>query len=1159
MKRFIAVMIGVVAAIVWTGCENPSLQGPILQGPPAEVGPAKMIFDFEDAAIWKSENDSPFQAVAQHVTQGRKALKVHYTNKPDWSNIYTQTVPANWGNLRYLTVDIFLEGDVPAEFGMWIRDAGHHKAESTFLLGPGANTITIDLDELKTKYELDRTHVSAVCLYKTCPQEITVYLDNMYASEKAPSSPKAEPVRMADKELLTNGSFEDLQAPDELGNPFRWWQARRWEGQSFIGSGSKAVFSGKHSAMLDGRGPCKIGFFSPMVKVQCPTRLKLTAMLAANDLKKGLWNVTGSITVTDAGERGLKGASINWPEGTYGWKKVEIVFDVPDKCPYVKVFIQQSGIGRAWVDDISLTGVDLDAKLGATLADAGKTAEFDGPLVTESPALLAKRAQAEKAIKDLRDAVAAAKAKGVETLYDEIPLVLGDLGLSARWNLPKHLKLREGNCDYVVARCQASIAHLKDVMDGKAPDLKVPPHPDLAKLKLNGRYFCEGDEPKILFSMQYHSKGELVKWFYPGSYAGHVPAVGASRYDVQSTPVWEAYQKDPDTHRVYDNGWCGHIICDQYSLGGSSKPCVISLDSPVMREAIAKSIANYAAKVPKTSLFANIGFEYSYVNYDKFSAEGFRGFLAKKYGKVDALNAIWKTAFTDFAEVTLPSYDPAKPETNPAKYYDFGEFNLWRFTDYMKWAKAEIRKHLPGLLATTGGGEPFGASFWRQGIDEEGLAREGVNDIFLSETGSRALGVTSTMDLQRSLLGKPTPILDPEYHALPNTCFLMFLHGCSVMDYWWWPETEGEFDDSSMKHSDKLSLEEVGVVMRTALDVRRLAKQIAAFPDAPAQVGLLYSRASLIQKYPKAQGHKTPYTLETEKTYEAAAGLDTPVGFVSSRMVREGIPASYKMLIVPGCRYVEEDVFAKLRDWVKAGGTLIITPTSLVADEYNRKRDYLASLGLEVVSEELPEYLAGEAKPGTQQTGEMDFIQGPVVKTIVSKEPKRRVVINLPEGPASSIVAEASGVIQTIKCSKEWEIVGSYEKGGPAVAVRTYKGFKGEEGRIVYLAAQLDVASRRRLIDGFMNPDKFDRPIRMTADDGVEMRAVRSGRDFLVYVANTTGKVAAAKLMAFPLLNVFDGSTRKLTVYDLTTERPGEADMKLAPYETRILRVKTDN
>ncbi|MFB3890785.1 MAG: beta-galactosidase trimerization domain-containing protein [Phycisphaerae bacterium] len=1166
MKRHALHLIGAVVAVMAIfGCEGgPPVQngaassGLVPQGPPPEVGNAKLICDFEDASLWQSENQSPFSAVAQHVTQGRKSLKVNYTNKPQWSNIWTDKLPSDWSGHRYLNLDIYLEGQDAIEFGLWIRDKAYHKAEASFLLGPGPNTATVDLDDLKSRLELDRANVSAVCLYKSCPQEVTVYIDNMYVSEKAPVIPKAKPVRMADKELLSNPSFEDTQTPDELGNPFKWWLGRRWQGQSFVGAGEKSVVSGKRSAMLDGRGPCKIGFYSPTVRVQCPTKLRLTAMVQADSLKKGLYNQTAAITVTDSGERGLAGASAVIPEGTFAWKKLDMVFDVPDKCTGVKVFIQLYGPGRLWVDDISLTGADLDAKSAIAMTDSGKPAVFDPPLVTETPQLLAKRAVAEKAIADLKAAVAAAKARNLETLYDEIPLVLGDLALNARWNLPKHLKLREGNVDYVTARCKESIQHLSDVMAGKAPDLKVPPHPDFAKLKLNGRYYCEGDEPKILFSMQYHRGGELTKWFCPGTYYGHVSAVGASRYDVQQTPVWEAYEKYPETHRVYDDGWCGHIICDKYSLGGSGRRCVISLDAPKMREAIAKSIANYCKRVPKNALFINMGFEYSYVNYDSFSADLFRKFLERKYGRIDALNAVWKTKFKDFAAIDLPSYNPSVVEPNPAKYYDFGEFNLWRFTDYMKWAKSEIAKGAPGIAVTTGGGEPFGSSFWSQGIDEEGLIQDGVNDIFLSETGSRALGVTSTMDLQRSLTPKPTLILDPEYHALPNTCFLMFLHGCGVMDYWWWPETESEFDDSSMKHSDKLSLEEVGAVMRTALDVRRLARQISAFPDAKAQIALLYSRASLVQRYPKAQGHKTPYTFEMEKTYEATARLDTPVGFVSSRGVRAGIPANFKLLVIPGCRYVEEDVWAKIKDWVNAGGTLVITPTSLVADEYNRKRDYLKDLGLEVVSEELPEFLAGDAKPGTQQTGELDFIQGPVVKTVVSKEPQRKVI----RVGKLAVSYDAAGTVQTVKASADWEPFAVYEKpGAPADWYATAKDATAAilsrpvgKGRVVYMAAQLTVDGRRSILDELAGGVGVEREIRLrTADDkhpqGLESRTVPYDGDWLTYIANTTPKSVQVKLV----------SARKIgQIINLNTETAvSDATMTLAPYETRIMKIKT--
>ena len=45
---------------------------------------------------------------------------------------------------------------------------------------------------------------------------------------------------------------------------------------------------------------------------------------------------------------------------------------------------------------------------------------------------------------------------------------------------------------------------------------------------------------------------------------GSIAAVGAHRYDVQQTPVWEAYEKYPETHRVYDGHDCCSDNCEMH-------------------------------------------------------------------------------------------------------------------------------------------------------------------------------------------------------------------------------------------------------------------------------------------------------------------------------------------------------------------------------------------------------------------------------------------------------------------------------------------------------------------------------------------------------------------------------------------------------------------
>lgn len=1117
----------------------------------AQQKPDKMVQDCESVKGWESENNSPFQTVTEHVTQGKYSLWVEYTNKPTWSNVNTAEIPTDWSGYNYLILDVYSTEKEARDFGMWIRDRKLHKAEEQWVLGPGPNTLVVDLSKFVKLVDLDLSDIQRICIYKRSPEEITVYIDNIRLSVNPPAELTRPPVRMPDANLVANGGFEQLQGRDKVGNTFAWWTARRWEGASYLGRGKAAKFSGASSAMLDGRGPCKIGYASPYMTVESPTRLKLTFYVQAKDLKPGLGRATAAVTLTDAAENPLPNASIAIPEGTYSWKKVEKVIDVPGGNRLLKLFIQLYGPGQVWMDDMSLTGVDLAAAASpATFTDMNRPMAADSPVVSETPGLLAKKKAAEAALAVLAKTVSQAKTKGIETLYDEIPLMLGQLAFQVRWDLPQHETLRDGYCGFVLKRATESTARLQAVMAGTAPDLKVPPHPDFNQLQLQGAYYRLNDKPVIVFSMQYHRGGELTKWFCPEGYAAWVAAVGATRYDFHQSPVWTAYQKYPDTHRVYDGGWCGHIIRDQYSSGGQDN-CVINLESPHMRQAIAESIATYCAERKSSQrskyLYLNMGFEYSYVNYDSFSQKMFQDWLARKYGAIDKLNGIWKTKLADFAEIKVPSYRFDEPETNPAKYYDWGDFNLWRFTDYMKWAKGEIRKSLPDVPTTTGGGEPFGAGFWRQGIDEEGLVNEGVSDIWLSETGSRALGTTSVMDLQRSL-SPDRLILDPEYHALPNTCFLMFLHGCSIMDYWWWPDQPGEFYESSMKHSDTRTLPEVEAVMRTGLDVRRIPEYIAPFPSARAELALLYSRESLIQQYPTVAGNKTPYTFEIAKCYEAITKLDAPVGFVSSAQVNKGQLSNYKIVVVPCVRYMDPAIYNSLLNYATDGGTVVITPTSLIADQYNRKQMYLKNLGIEILSEEFPEYMGTPAKRGIDQSGELDFIQGPISKTVVTAEPKQPVLSLGSDVMAGLPRLEGAGILQKVKADDAWRVLARYPDGSAAILMRSWG-----KGRIYYLAAQLDLMSSQRFFDRLMQAQKIARPIRAYAVDGVsynndvESRTVPFQTGYLTYLHNWTGKTQTVMLRtALPV----KGMT------NLNRQRPENPVVQvLEPYETRILKV----
>jgi hypothetical protein len=93
-----------------------------------------------------------------------------------------------------------------------------------------------------------------------------------------------------------------------------------------------------------------------------------------------------------------------------------------------------------------------------------------------------------------------------------------------------------------------------------------------------------------------------------------------------------------------------------------------------------------------------------------------------------------------------------------------------------------------------------------------------------------------------------------------------FLHSKSVAQIYHWLAQANEFysnNRSSLAHSWNYSLANVDEVLRVALDVRRLNKEIAAFIEASAEVAILYSQTSTLQLPPEMlTWHTTPYLAE---------------------------------------------------------------------------------------------------------------------------------------------------------------------------------------------------------------------------------------------------------------------------------------------------------
>jgi beta-galactosidase GanA len=225
---------------------------------------------------------------------------------------------------------------------------------------------------------------------------------------------------------------------------------------------------------------------------------------------------------------------------------------------------------------------------------------------------------------------------------------------------------------------------------------------------------------------------------------------------------------------------------------------------------------------------------------------------------------------------------------------------------------------------------------------------------------------------------------------------------------------------------------------------------------------------------------------ELQKTYAASQYLDTKVTFVTERQILKGWLPRYRLLLVPGARNVPPEVVARIREYASAGGRVLITPESLLGDEYNRRADYLARLGI-TVRETLRPKAAGGGRlvQGYDQSFSEDVIFDDGVPLTLA-----------PGG------LETRGVRQTIDVAGTVQVLHRRPDGRPAI-VRVPLG----RGAIDYSACSLEEQSYARLLDTLFTAAGVERKGRVVALDGadkwrVEARFAQLGPRRLLYVSN---------------------------------------------------------
>ncbi|PYT21495.1 MAG: hypothetical protein DMG57_38450 [Acidobacteria bacterium] len=748
--------------------------------------------------------------------------------------------------------------------------------------------------------------------------------------------------------------------------------------------------------------------------------------------------------------------------------------------------------------------------------------------VPESAAVAALRKEAQKQSDLLREAIRAAQLQGLETIYQERHLVTADLGLQIRPRLAWYNnddKKRE-MFSYVVESCRRGRMELEDTLQGivrlpEADDTQVSeplirPLPRLKGRPIRDSFFLdEHNEPMMVVSL--HSPSQMLERFFATPYQ-HIESYtvgGGSRWSIYDSPVYAAFLKWPDTHRVGWDGWCGHLIRDVNSMAGKKREnIVICLESPHIKEAVEEYIR---ANIPKFHanpelLYDIEAYELMYICYCERSQRMFHDWLAKKYSAVEHANDKWSTTYKSFGDVVPPPVKDSRPlpGTNRALWYDWARFNQDRFTDYLLWVRSLIRKIDPQTpLAAGGSSSMLAGRTGTTGIDEERIVNE-LDDVILHEGGGSTLG----LDLQMALSEKKKPLTDPEmYLDSVENLLPHFLHGKSVVQLFHWPtqpssELHG-LTASSLAHSWKYPLEDVGELIRTALDVRRLNKEIAAFNEVPSEVAILYSQTATLQLPPEMlTWQTTPYLAELEKTYTASQHLDAKVTFVTERQISKGWLNRYKLLLVPGVRNLPAEVFEKLSDFVLQGGRVLVVPESFLGDEYNRPADYLARLGITIRETQRP-------KPGGLGAMVQGYDQSFSQAVTFANDAAQKLAAAQAEGFGSLGELQARGVRQIFETKGNAKTLARDAHGKPAI-VQIPAG----KGVIYYSGSQLEERSYARLLEALLRDAHVTRPVRTRMIGGdawnIEARFASLGSRRLLYVVNFNDVPAPLAIDAKP-------------------------------------------
>lgn len=352
---------------------------------------------------------------------------------------------------------------------------------------------------------------------------------------------------------------------------------------------------------------------------------------------------------------------------------------------------------------------------------------------------------------------------------------------------------------------------------------------------------------------------------------------------------------------------------------------------------------------------------YGATNDDVFA--GFVDHLRRKFGSPEALNAAW---VLNYWGQSLTAWEDLTRQDTPASTGYRLEWTRWsqrRVTDFLEWQTAIVRElRRPDQLIMHNFSPGVHAD-----IDEFAAARMldvvGANPYHASQDHFDGHAQTFNGDFYRSLkrdnywvteinaqsIGWTSAHQFPPYDGQARLdVYTHLASGANLVVYWHWHSVHSGTETywKGVLGHDLEPNRFYSEVSRTAGELARLGQRLVNIKKTN-QVAILHSVDSLnaLEIMPISDGHppdfmpwmrkKSDYVALLHQVHRALYELNVEVDFVFPKSPDF---AGYKLLIVPALYVADDALLARIADFVRDGGHVLMTFKSGFADENSRVR-----------------------------------------------------------------------------------------------------------------------------------------------------------------------------------------------------------------------------